>query len=683
MKRLSFLLIPLCLVLLLLPASALASTSFNHALDRLIAQGWPQRVDEHLAYMPGTNPQLGFYFGGTWSDDARARYIADRMRRMGLKHVHLEPVPVDTFNFESASVQVGTKAMIASTFAGSPPTPVSGLTASVVWAHAGTAQDFDALAAAGVDVKDKLVLVDADPNNWWMNEPQAEATSRGAIGVIFTYGPNTAPYWSYALDELASFDLNGDLTDVPVVYISQQDGSWLESQLDANGVGPAATMKLIEKVRLATQGGTGYNVFGDLPGRVKDDTFVLYGAHHDGFFHTGTDNTSGCVSNLLMAKAMMESGYRPAHTVRFMFTTAEEFGLANAYYDWCIGSWWAISHQHPAWAGRIRAFINVDHWTLDGKLVIRSAEFVPLLTSMAGASSSLLPNGYQMQGSSTWQDTWTFEAAGVPIVTFMTKQAGDPRYHSQYMTPDLMNWPYTGGLIKFIFAVEKQVNNGGLLPYGLSARADGLASTVVPADLLAAGADATAVNRLQGDIADLQTAAAGYEARAGSIPRAHYATVNGSLLAIWKKFNVQLMGLNPYQSSGFRHEQALLDVQSLNEAISALQQSVPDTAAALSALGNVDLTYYGTMLSHDVYQRLLTRADPGFYHVAWGSQANPVWPLLDVMPQYNAIDAGSWNATTITEIEAMRDQDLADLNSRLDAMSAAVEWVTTRIDSLN
>ena len=167
------------------------------------------------------------------------------------------------------------------------------------------------------------------------------------------------------------------------------------------------------------------------------------------------------------------------------------------------------------------------------------------------------------------------------------------------------------------------------------------------------------------------------------MPRAHYATVNRSLLAIWKKFNVQLMGLNPYQSSGFRHEQALLDLQSLNEAIAALQQGVPDTAAAMSALGNVDLTYYGTMLSHDVYARLLARSDPSYYHLAWGSMANPVWPLLDVMPQYNAIDGGSWNASTITELEAMRDQDLTDLNSRLDAMSVAVERVTARIDSMN
>ena len=61
----------------------------------------------------------------------------------------------------------------------------------VVYAHDGTAQDFDALQAAGVDVKGKLVLLDADLWTWWVNYQAAEATSRGAIGVIFTYGANT------------------------------------------------------------------------------------------------------------------------------------------------------------------------------------------------------------------------------------------------------------------------------------------------------------------------------------------------------------------------------------------------------------------------------------------------------------------------------------------------------------
>ena len=78
--------------------------------------------------------------------------------------------------------------MIASTFAGIRPTPAKGLTAPVVYAHDGTASDFDALAARrerqGQARPGRLEL-----DGWWLNYPAAEATSRGAIGLIMTSGP--------------------------------------------------------------------------------------------------------------------------------------------------------------------------------------------------------------------------------------------------------------------------------------------------------------------------------------------------------------------------------------------------------------------------------------------------------------------------------------------------------------
>ena len=213
------------------------------------------------------------------------------------------------------------------------------------------------------------------------------------------------------------------------------------------------------------------------------------------------------------------SGYKPTHTVRFMFSTGEEYGMVNSYNDWCIGAWWAITHAHRDWAGKIRAILNSDHFFGTTRLTMRSAELAPMLTSLATASGSLLPNGYRVLAgsSSTWQDNWTFEMAGVPYVHFTNKEENS-FYHTQYMTPYKVNWPYMGGIAKFIFRVQQQVNNGGLLPYGLKSRADELAGTVVPADLLAAGADASSVNRLQADVTALQTAAAQYEARAGVHP---------------------------------------------------------------------------------------------------------------------------------------------------------------------
>ena len=77
-------------------------------------------------------------------------------------------------------------------------------------------------------MKGKIVLLDADPNNWWMNDPMAEATHRGAIGVVFTFGTDDcAVLDSSPPTLLTSFDSECDLTDVPGVYISKSDGDWL------------------------------------------------------------------------------------------------------------------------------------------------------------------------------------------------------------------------------------------------------------------------------------------------------------------------------------------------------------------------------------------------------------------------------------------------------------------------
>ena len=683
MKRMLLVAFAMVLLLLLIATAAQAAPpSFNGAIDQLFSQGYPQGLDNHLANMPGTNPQLGFFLAGTWSDNNRARYIAQQMRLMGLRNVHLEPVPVDAFQFISASVGVGSRTFVASTFAGTRPTPARGLTAQVVYAHDGTAQDFAALQKADVDVRGKLVFLDADLWTWWVNYQVAEATSRGAIGVIFTHGEGTGPYYTRAPDALGSFDGEFDWSDAPSVYISQQDGDWLRSQLKLDGTGPMATMKLKENVRLATDGGTGYNVFGDLPGTAKDDSFVLFGAHHDGYFHTATDDTDGVVGNMTIAKAMIMSGYQPKHTVRFMATTGEDFGYVNSLYDWCIGSWWTITHAHPEWAGRIRALLNTDHIVGVNPLKISTPDFTPFVSDLAAASGSLLTYGYKISStSSTWKDSWTFGAAGVPVVNFENKVDSTGDYHTQYMRSDLIDWANFANITKFIFKVEQPFNDGGLLPYGLKSRADSLASTVVPADLLDAGANAGAVDRLQNAVTAFQTAAGDYETRKASISESDYGAVNASLLKIQKQVSLALTGLSPFQSTIYPHEQVLLDVQLLNQAIASLQAPA-DTDAALSALAGVDLTSNGLMLSHDVYAHLLTRMDPSYYRVAWGAQGHPVWPLLDVMPQYNAIEAGTWNTETVAQLAAMRDQDLTDLNSRLNAMSASLEEVTPQIDAL-
>ena len=111
-------------VLLLLPAAAQAIT-FNQAVDKLFRQGYPQRLEKTIAGFKST--PLGFRWTGSPADNQAAQFLADEMTAAGLTNVKLEPVPVDAWTIESASVTVGGKVMKASSYPGVPPTAADGV----------------------------------------------------------------------------------------------------------------------------------------------------------------------------------------------------------------------------------------------------------------------------------------------------------------------------------------------------------------------------------------------------------------------------------------------------------------------------------------------------------------------------------------------------------------------------
>jgi hypothetical protein len=76
-----FILVTVLLLILLAPAAAQAPT-FDQAIDQLIEQGYPQKIEADLNGF-GTS-DLGMRMGGTTADNAAAEYIADEMKRLGM-----------------------------------------------------------------------------------------------------------------------------------------------------------------------------------------------------------------------------------------------------------------------------------------------------------------------------------------------------------------------------------------------------------------------------------------------------------------------------------------------------------------------------------------------------------------------------------------------------------------------
>ncbi len=358
MKRLTIPILLACVALVLLPAAASAAPTYEEAVDQLVADGYTVDIEEYLTAL-GTDPLLGFRLAGSWAEHDASFFVLDQLEEMGLSDVRLEPVPVDAWDFKGARVLVddpeaegGVREIVASSFAGVPGSGGE-ITAPLVYVGTGTRQEFDAVG----NVTGKLVLCDIELDDIWLNFVGHEATLRGAAGVVMTYGENTFPWYAYP-DALGGNDGEYDDDWVSMVYVTWQDGDWLKEQLAAGAV--TATMWNDVELTLAEDGGVGFNVVGVLPGSEPDLAPVLLASHVDAHFRAGLDDTGAVANELLTAKAMMMSGAQPRRTIIFLFTCAEEYGYTDCWYDWAIGAWYAITQEHPEWAGKLAMMLNIE-----------------------------------------------------------------------------------------------------------------------------------------------------------------------------------------------------------------------------------------------------------------------------------------------------------------------------------
>ena len=283
---------------------------------------------------------------------------------------------------------------------------------------------------------------------------------------------------------------------------------------------------------------------GQVGGASASEEKVLIASHHDAHFRAGLDDTGAVATEMAMAKAMIDSGYAPKHTIIFMITTAEEFGYTNCWFDWSIGAWYAITHTHPEWAGEIRGFLNLEAMARKGaKLTMRtSAKMAPWLPT-----SAWLPYGYNVSyPAHTWNDEWTFTAAGVPSVTFgATGDDYDFIYHTNLETKELVDWTYVAGVGKFVGKLQRGLDRG-IVPYSLKKRADDLAQSITPGALMGAGADGATVLKLNTAAQSFRLAANRYQARRAMIPAGHVAAVNAKIVTIEKELLASFTALDAW-----------------------------------------------------------------------------------------------------------------------------------------
>lgn len=256
------------------------------------------------------------------------------------------------------------------------------VTGDLVYVNYGIAEDYEALARNGVDVRGRIVI--ARYGKGWRGLKPRLAQEHGAIGAIIYSDPRDDGYfqdraypdgparnqWSVQRGSVANFaiypgdpltpgvgaskgakrlkiDQAGSVLNIPTLPISWGDAQPLLAALggpvapeDWRGalpityrIGGDDTARVHLKVDAEWGSKTIYNVIATLRGSESPDQWVVRGNHRDGWVFGAADPLSGTTALLAEAKAIGElarQGQRPKRTLVYASWDGEEAGLLGS-----------------------------------------------------------------------------------------------------------------------------------------------------------------------------------------------------------------------------------------------------------------------------------------------------------------------------------------------------------------
>jgi N-acetylated-alpha-linked acidic dipeptidase len=402
---------------------------------------------------------------GTPGDRRVTDFIADQFKQDGLdtqvveyqvllsypKRVGLEIVKPDrvTLAHPEPVVPGDNSTEIADPMARMPwsgYSPSADLTAPVVYANYGNAEDYDRLAKLGIDVRGRIVL--ARYFHGYRGGKSLEAEQRGAAGVIVYSDPAEdgqpmgAVYPKGPWGPLGHFQrgavvydfiVPGDpltpgwasvegarriapaesrvLPKIPMVPLSAADASQILSRL----AGPAVPHEWQGALPFAYRAGDGstqvhlslqmedkvtpiWDVMGKIRGTVEPEKLVVLGNHHDAWVYGAVDPASGTAAMLETARslgALLRQGFRPRRTIVLGNWDAEEYTLTGS-------TEWGEQFEEDLKRNAV-VCLNVDSAASGRSLAV---SLVPaLLPAVAEAAQAVHDPGSRQ----TLYDRWTQE----------------------------------------------------------------------------------------------------------------------------------------------------------------------------------------------------------------------------------------------------------------------------------
>jgi Iap family predicted aminopeptidase len=671
-------------------AASSAPTGSADDLNAALDEDYLRHVTETVVGFGDTSS--GFRPGGSPANLAAVDWIATEMERVGMKRVAKLPVPIDRWVFNGASVAVdGGDTYEASSWGGVPGTPTGGIHAEVVDLGNGFEPDFDA-----ADVRGKIVLINWQYGDIWVNRFAAQATLDGAVAIIFYTGTTPAgAFYNKRDDGLLGFDGTYDDNWVPFVFVTRNAANELRA-LIAAGTTMVTLTSDVELTR-AEDGGVGYNVLGSIQGTDRSDEYIIFTGHHDAWFHGAADDATAIAAMLGIAKAIKASGFRPRRTLLFLASTNEEYGYTDAYYEWLIGCWYAVTHQKPEWGKR--AVLTLDFELLgtgdpSERLLIRThSELYDQAVTVLNSDGSLTPYGTLSQNT-VWAnaDHFTLTAAGIPGIYFNTvgTEYLTRNYHTNFDILSAVDFSYLSQNIQVINRVWVPHDRSTLpmLDFELrAAEAESRINFVVDGTTIQElpGVDQSLQDGLEAAVGAFGLAAKELDDRLAQGSVMSKNRVGALMMSAERKILRQLVALDVFDQYIFPHQQLQRDATRMQLAVNALKAGNPVTA--LDLVRRTGLTNAGRHFAHSTYAAELERHEPDFDRLQWGGQAH-LSPYVDVWNEFHSIDEkitdgktdASDYASEIGSLEGKLGPQYQRLNQRLEAMTQVFAAATRKLD---
>lgn len=403
-----------------------------------------------------TNPVLGYRTAGSKAEIATGDMLYEEMKQIGLSDVTKDEFRLDSWEFEKAVLRFQDKdgqEYCCQLGAYQTNFVTDGFQEyEIVYVNKGTAADYE-----GIDVEGKLVLAEINQRDeWWINYPAYQAYLKGAAGLIAVQEHGYGEKYDTSLN---AQDIAGP-EYAAAFSMSQADAKKLKEcmGLTTNYKGDAeraitdktdATKVYLDARSTVRRNVPAYNIVGKIPGEETED-MILLTAHYDSYFDGFQDDNAAVAMIIGMAKAILDGGYRPAHTIVVCAVAAEEWGVSDSKFDWSTGAYNQVFRVHPEWRGHVLADLNFElpahaHHSRDAiRGTYEYADFFENFVKQIDVPKEAYPDGMTvLYPIETWSDDFSISIAGIPSLVndFSDGPFMENYYHSQYDNEDLYEEP--------------------------------------------------------------------------------------------------------------------------------------------------------------------------------------------------------------------------------------------------